>query len=184
MRSLRACTIVFLFVLALISCRSPEGAPEEAAPQAGTPEQGAPEGTEAFTSPLTAAMESAVPTPIPELESVIPTPVPEMGVVVGVVEMEEVGRPMSGVPVYLGEPIGSSSGAPLFAMDPSRAPHAEADAAGRFVIADVEPGDYVLILWNPVNSIMARDIDTGEPLVFSVEPGEVVDVGVVREPRP
>lgn len=165
MKSLHVWFILFLVVLTLIGCRSPETSATE--PQS-------------FVSPL----ESTVPTATVEPELAIPTLGPGIGVVVGAVEVEGLDEPMSGVPVFLGEPIGSDSDAPLFGLEPSTAPGATTDQRGGFVITDVTPGDYVIILWNPVNSIMARDFETGEPLVISVGAGEVVDIGKLSEPRP
>ena len=72
----------------------------------------------------------------------------------------------------------------MFGLDAEAAPRTVADKYGRFVFADVPPGHYVIIIWNPLNSIMARDPATGKPLQILLEAGQTVDVGVLTEPRP
>ena len=137
------------------------------------------------TSPL----ESPLPTETPEREppepttdvtptqTAVPTPASDTAVVAGTVETEDLGDPMQGVQVFLGEPIGSGSEEPVFGLDPASAPGAQTDVEGHFVISDVPPGDYGIILWSPVNSILARDPETGDALRVSVDAGDVVDVG-------
>jgi hypothetical protein len=85
--------------------------------------------------------------------------------------------------VFLGEHIGSASDTPLFGLDPKSAPHTVTDPAGRFVFADVKPGKYSLIIWNPVNSFMARTPDKKSSLEITVEAQNTVDLGVLTEPR-
>lgn len=165
MKSLQVWLILCMTTLALVACRSSDS--PTVAPTS-------------HTSPL----ESPLPTAIPVTEQIIPTPGSETGVVVGSVEVEGSGDPMGAVQVFLGQPVGSDSEAAFFGLDPSNAPGTEADEHGHFIIPDVPPGDYVVILWNPVNSILARDRSTQEPLVLSVGAGEVVDVGRLTEPRP
>lgn len=159
--------MLFLAALSVVGCRSTDTVPTAT--------------STSHTSPVESPLPTATTAPP---EQTIPAPGSDTGVVVGAVEVEELGDPMRGVQVFLGEPIGSDSGEPLFGLDPSSAPGAEADEQGRFVIPDVPPADYVIVLWSPVNSILARDPETGDPLLISVEAGEVVDVGQLSEPRP
>ena len=144
-------------------------------------------GEHTTTSPLqpsTSPLESPIPTEEVVLPLFVPTPQPGTGIVIGSVIIETVGKPMASVEVFLGTPIGADEETPLFGLDPSVAPSSVTDAYGRFVITDVPPGKYVVILWSPVNSIMARDVKNGTPLVISVDDQRVVDVGELVELHP
>jgi len=158
-------SIVFLAVALLVGCEAPETPIAEPSPS---------------TSPLQSPLPTS--TPIPEFTA--PTPQPDTGVVLGMVAVEDMDEPMAGVKVFLGEPIGSDSDAPFFGLEPSSAPGATTDEFGRFVIPSVAPGEYVILLWNPVNSVMAREPGSEEPLLLSVVAGETTDVGMLSEPRP
>lgn len=161
MRVFRALSVLLVVLLAVSGCRRGMPAPS--------------------ASPLQSPLGTPLP-PAPPLE--VPTPRPGSGVVVGAATVRDVGIPMGGVEVFLGDHIGATGDVPLYGFDPQVAPHAVADAYGRFVFTDVPPDEYVIIFWTPFNSVMASDPDSGEPLIVSVLAGQTTDVGELTEPRP
>lgn len=132
------------------------------------------------TSPLTSPLSVEMPRPT----LVVPAPNLGTGVVIGAVVVRDTQQPMSGIGLYLGRNIGSESDSPLYGVDPQTAPYVVADDYGRFVFADVPPGEYVLVLWTPHQSIMVSDIATGGALQFTVAEGQIADLGTVSETRP
>jgi len=111
-----------------------------------------------------------------------PTPPSGKGVIHGQLFVEKTRLPMVGVELYLGDHIGMQEDVPLYGLDPSTAQHTAVIEGGYFVFDDVLPGRYVLAVWNASSPRLARNPDTGTPLDVTVEPDQVVDVGVLVEP--
>jgi hypothetical protein len=160
-RVFRALSVLLVVLLAVSGCRQ------------GTPT--------APASPLQSPLGTPLP-PAPPLE--VPTPRSGSGVVVGAATVQDVGIPMGGAEVFLGDHIGATEEVPLYGFDPEVAPHTVADAYGRFVFTEVPPGEYVIVFWTPFSSVMASDPVSGEPLVVSVMAGQTTEVGELTEPRP
>ncbi|MGC9397915.1 MAG: hypothetical protein ACP5HM_02130 [Anaerolineae bacterium] len=71
----------------------------------------------------------------------------------------------------------------LLELDEQTAPKAEIDRDTlTFVFTNVEPGRYGLIVWEPMNSVLLNDPETGETLFIDIESGEVIDLGTVYFP--
>jgi hypothetical protein len=70
----------------------------------------------------------------------------------------------------------------IFALDVTAAPRSITQAAGRFTITDVEPGEYVLAVGN-ASSIKTPSVlagPDGAAQVIRVAADTVTDLGVVR----
>jgi len=71
----------------------------------------------------------------------------------------------------------------LLELDQDNSPRAFLDrATGRFVFVDIEPGKYGLIVWEPMNSVIVNDPETGGTLFVTLSADRVVDVGTLPVP--
>ncbi|MCU0520260.1 MAG: hypothetical protein MUF84_06170 [Anaerolineae bacterium] len=111
-----------------------------------------------------------------------PAPAEGRAIITGRLGVENTRQPMAGIEVYLGDHIGSTDDTPLYGFDPGVAPRTVVGDDGRFVFPDVLPGRYVLIIWNAVSPMLARDADLGTPLDITVEAGQTTDLGLLLEP--
>jgi len=53
---------------------------------------------------------------------------------------------------------------------------------GMFYFADVPPGKFALIVWNPINSYVFKTMDSDEILLIEVNEGELIDLGELMMP--
>ena len=139
--------------------------------------------------PLPEATVGAIVTPMPTvtLEPVptIPVPTPSLGL--GVVHgrlIQETGQPIDNTQVRLGDIIwfqGQEGQDGLVISERSRAPQTISDAQGNFVIVDVSPGTYGLVVADPTGPehIFVRDQTTGRALLVEVKKDKIVDLGKV-----
>ncbi len=133
-------------------------------------------------SPLNSPVQPAVASPEPTYEA--PAPASGKGVITGILNIQNTEQPMANVELYLGTHIGASVDTPMYSLDPSTAPKAMTDENGRFAFKDVDPGFYVIIIWNPFNSFMVRDASTGAELTINLQADQVFDAGVLWESLP
>ena len=71
----------------------------------------------------------------------------------------------------------------LLELDEQTAPRAVIDRDSyQFLFTDIEPGEYGLIVWEPMNSFPVNDPKTQQTLFFEVKAGEVVDLGILPIP--
>ncbi|MEM4234887.1 MAG: carboxypeptidase-like regulatory domain-containing protein [Candidatus Methanomethylicaceae archaeon] len=141
---------------------------------------------------LVSCKENSTPSLTPSIlptqprESYTPIPKPEMGtsIILGVLKVEHTNQPMSGVELFLANHIGSTTDTPLYNLEPDSAPHAIVDSRGQFVFKNVKPGRYTIVVWNPFNSFLLRDPQTGFEFVIEVQPDQVYNIGTFYEPHP
>lgn len=187
--------LIVCFCLVLAGCSSDEPTPEPtvAAPAptattapAATPTAAQPE------SPL--APESPLPTPapasdagaetvaqIPAGEPVNPQTSATTGAVTGriFINNEKGFRAVTGILVGLAEVIKGEDGLEKAAgYDPATAPRGELRADGAFVLDNVPPGRYGIILDAVTTSLLAKEAaNPDNSLVITVEAGQVTDLG-------
>lgn len=113
---------------------------------------------------------------IPE---VIPSPVPGKGTVIGQIEAANPKR-LVGLLVYLGRVVAVEDKYGGF-LDTNTAPVAFVDGeSGKFYFADVEPGEYTLILYEvEVGGKVYLD-SAGSAVLISVAPDKVLDLGTIQ----
>jgi hypothetical protein len=120
-------------------------------------------------------------TVVPALFSPLEKPAAGRGMVVGRVFNLAGTLPISLTPVYLGRVYRSGSGG-LFALDVANAPQSLTQADGSFVIADVEPAEYVLAVGSASSiktpSVLAEP--NGDVKAFTVTQDVVTNLGDVR----
>jgi len=81
----------------------------------------------------------------------------------------------------LAEVIRDDKGMPKASgYEPSAAPRTITDALGRFVLNNLKPGTYTLILDGVTVQYQLADEATGETIMVDVKPGEVIDLGTLR----
>jgi hypothetical protein len=66
----------------------------------------------------------------------------------------------------------------LPSLNTETAPKAILDrSSGAFTFVNVPPDDYALVTWDPFNSSLINDPETGETLFITVSPDHVNDMG-------
>lgn len=142
-------------------------------------------------SPLIVSGGSPLPTP-PPTGSPLPTPGAsgmvgvagvDSGAIVGRILIAREGGdvPVAGLILGLAEVLRGEDGiarASGYAADtPNKS---TTDDGGGFVVNNVPPGTYSLILDAVVTSYQLADPESGDTILVEVQPGEVVDIGVLR----
>jgi hypothetical protein len=131
-------------------------------------------------------MISVIPTAAePELQR--PEPEAGLSAVSGRLTMASGGGPIPGTVFYLlllGEDVNLEPA--VYAPDVSRGDvRAMTDDAGAFVLNDVPPGDYRLLVWAPYSWIEAQASENDvSPLVLRLEAEGILELGTVYVPWP
>jgi len=116
----------------------------------------------------------------------IPSPSPDTGIVVGRMIIDDgLDSPYLAPAIYLGSAIKPSNPdyPPLISLDLVNDRLATQDINGNFVIDNIQPGDYGLIIWSPYSQTLITDsTDSSSPLVISIVPGSVLDLGTIVIP--
>jgi hypothetical protein len=108
----------------------------------------------------------------------VPTPVSGTGVVWGrVVEQTSGLAPLEST-IFLGGLTYMDTGIPIVALHQDEAPYAIPSTDGWFVISDVPPGEYGVIMLTPDVSFLMDDNDGGS-LLIEVEADEILDLGEI-----
>jgi len=184
--------LIFCLCLLLVACSDEEPTPEPtvAAPAptattapAATPTPAQPESPLKADSPLptpTDAIEAAV-AAIPIGEPINPQTSASAGAVTGriFIHNEKDFRAVSGLLVGLAEVIKGDDGVEKAAgYDPSTAPRGELRPDGAFVIDNVPPGRYGVILDAVTTSLLLKEMENPDnSLVITVEADKVTDLG-------
>jgi hypothetical protein len=106
---------------------------------------------------------------------VIPTPNADSGVVHGMIYSLTNDEPISYTKIYLATKIPVDPGDEyMVSIQENSSPHAQSNSNGEFVITDIEPGEYILVLVTPISTLPILDINN-EQIEFSIEAGELID---------
>ena len=136
---------------------------------------------EATVSPIVTPTPTVTLEPIPTI--LVPTPSLGLGVIHGQL-IQETGQAIGNTQVRLGDIVwfqGQEGQDGLVISERSRAPQTISDAQGNFVIADVSPGTYGLVVADPTSPefVFVRDQTTGRALLVEVKKDKIVDLGKV-----
>jgi hypothetical protein len=128
------------------------------------------------------------PTEVPLYENsefTIPMPDSESGVVIGQLIDIDTNEFLSSQSVYLGQKIFHTPG-PDFSIGVQEmsSPHTISNIEGRFALAGVEPGTYVVMVWTPFNAYIISDPYTTLELEVTVNAGETIDLGMLMAKNP
>jgi hypothetical protein len=117
--------------------------------------------------------QPATPTPLPTLA-------PGKAMVIGRVIADKSGQPISKQPVWLAE-VRRQGDQAAFMLNTSSSPFSPTDQQGGFVIANVDPQEYVIVVGDPHSSdyeIIAESPDTAR--VWKLQADQTLDVGELR----
>lgn len=147
---------------------------------------------ETQTSDMFASPISPIVTPVPTSESantIIPTPVPGRGVVYGSVGSVNDNQRIWAISgkIYLtpliyakdqnGEPV-----VPILGLDIGKDQNEKLEANATFIFNNVPPGEYGMVLNNPIENYPVPGDHPSGFLIVSVEDGGIVDVGEIPLP--
>lgn len=110
----------------------------------------------------------------------VPEVTKDKGIVTGILLDSEERKPyittlLLGKIVYASDPVAP----PLIEYSLDTSPIAKMSKQGFFVFDKVDPGEYGIVIWSPVNAVLLEDPATGEFLQVSVVAGQITDLGTV-----
>ena len=175
------------FVLLLGCQQAPLGQQVE---QANTPSAGSTANpVTPLNSPLTIplatpnARSSATPiVTVPQAPIMVPTPSPGRAVVIGKLRnLKSVGV-VASIRVFLARIYYSADGSSAaFGLDIRTSPRAVSEVDGSFVFADVEPGEYLLMVGDPTLAGTVKYSDAaGKDVVLKVSAGQTLNIGEAK----
>jgi hypothetical protein len=110
--------------------------------------------------------------------------VPEAGkaTVTGQIISSRTSQPLAQRVVRLGEVINEDlgDGDRPFVFNEATSPSARTDAEGRFVIANITPGEYVMVIANDLGDNLIITTSAGTAEVWKADGGQVLNVGSLR----
>ncbi|MBE2220665.1 MAG: hypothetical protein IAF02_03945 [Anaerolineae bacterium] len=116
---------------------------------------------------------------------IIPTPSPGLAIVSGIIIDREIQSGPAESQVYLGKLLSTDQGLPVVSVNHDTAPVARIIPDGRFVIIDVEPGEYGVILHNPDINFLLDDPNNPElSLLITLMPDQHLDLGEIQITMP
>lgn len=91
---------------------------------------------------------------------------------------------LSGITLFLGVILPLNSGqAHLVNINPDQSPKTTISADGGFEFSNIAPGQYALVLWSPLQSIIVPDPhDSQQDLLVTVTSDQIIDLGVLNTP--
>ena len=108
----------------------------------------------------------------------VPQPADQKGTVTGNVISTTTNKPYPKAPVWLAE-VYRQDGKGVYVLDHAFSPAVYADDRGVFVIANVDPKEYVIVVGNPDGEYVVIPDDSGKARVWNVEAGKILDVGTL-----
>ncbi len=110
----------------------------------------------------------------------VPTPTSGEAVVFGRVLSSISGQPIYRVRVAFAEVLRNEDTA-IFVDDAGLSPFAETDQDGRFVVPNLQPKEYVIVVGDPLGpNDVVRDPATGLPRIWNIQAGQQIDTGDLR----
>lgn len=157
-------TLALLTLFLLTACEQGAATPAATTPAPGATEQVGPDGA------VIPSVAAATATPVPV------EPVSGKALVIGRVLSAQSSEPLTNTIVMLAE-VFRQGEAGAFVLDASRSPSTFTDGEGNFVIANVEPGEYVIAIGDPFqNSKIIQDPTTQKAATWQVVADQVLDV--------
>ena len=111
----------------------------------------------------------------------IPTPAKDKGTVTGRVISSTDGKPFANFTVHLAQ-VYTKDGNSAFVLDTGHSPSALTDQDGYFIISDITPNDYVIVIGDPMVSyaIIPDDADNNKAKVWTIVANKILDTSTLR----
>ena len=106
----------------------------------------------------------------------IPSPESEKATVTGKVFSTTLNQPYPKAPVFLAEVYRNGEDG-AYVLNTTFSPSNFADEQGVFVIPNIDPKEYVIVIGNPEDKSEIIPDDSGRARVWKTEPGKILDVG-------
>jgi hypothetical protein len=130
-------------------------------------------------------MEEPVLSDDPSLRPDMPQPSTGKGALVGRLINDSTGGPGHSVRVYLGVKVVAEPGPDYFiSTQRNSSPQGDTTSQGYFVINDIEPGTYALVVWTPGYSQVLSDSNTASELWVDIVADEVAELERVHFSAP
>lgn len=112
----------------------------------------------------------------------IPEPGSQTGIVIGRLALNSTNEPYFAAGIFLGKVISENNNEDgtlpsVISISPDSDPLAVQAQDGSFMFTEIEPGEYRIFLWSPMNLYLLNDISTSEEIVVNVNAGEITDLG-------
>ncbi len=108
----------------------------------------------------------------------ISTPTADKAIITGRLINATDGKPMSGILVRLAEVYRNDAGEGSYVLDQALSPGTESDENGYYVFENLTPGEFVLVLGDPlVKYLIISEPNSEKAKVWKVEPGKILDIG-------
>ena len=125
-------------------------------------------------------VQTKTPAPDELVQPEPPNPSAGHGAVVGQLFHKDSESPGSNLTIYLGIKVEANPGPGyLISTQRNSSPQADTNGAGYFVINDVEPGTYALVIGSLIGSRVLENPENGQEYWVEVASGEISDVGNV-----
>ncbi len=108
----------------------------------------------------------------------IPTPNPGKATVTGKIFSTITNKPLN-TSVWLAE-VHRQAGQGVYVLDAVNSPGIYANDQGIFVLANVTPQEYVIVVGDPEGANEVITDETGKPKVWTVSAGQVLDTGELQ----
>ena len=139
------------------------------------------QGDSGYPAPSTIDEEAIITrTPDPTLDPNRPVPTPEPGLstVTGHILSTQSNEPLVNIPVSLAKVHRNEEGQGAFVFDGASSPTTLTDANGRFILANVDAAEYVLVVGNiEVNRYEILADASGKAEVWQASPDNILDIG-------
>lgn len=133
-----------------------------------------------YPYPFAAPVQSPYPYPDIEQPVFIPSPTPTKDPTLGIVKgrLLEGKNPVINYSIFLAEVRKDAKGTELAAkFSPVDSPRVETQPDGAFLFVNVVPGRFALIFYTGLNAFLINIPDKTDPIIFTVDAGETVDLG-------
>jgi hypothetical protein len=150
--------------------------------------------TTAALVPTVVSSPSGLDSPLPDVstgQSPVPTPIaretlqvqpsdPGLGTVKGQLIWPQVSSVVLGE-LFLAKALPTSHESIMLpSLDTETAPKAVLNrTTGEFAFVNVPPDIYTLVVWDPFNSALINDSETGETIFITVQADQVIDMGTI-----
>ena len=109
----------------------------------------------------------------------LPDSTPDMGIIFGSLFSLDLNEPIAFTRTYVANKVPvEGSDEFIFSIQENSSPQFQTNALGEFIIQNIPPGEYVLIMVTPINTLPILNAE-GEEIEITIQGGELLDLGEV-----